>query len=188
MPDRPMRHRMPEAYDPVWGPQDGRWPDNTPDWFEPYQTFLEKYSPAFRKTRWRRFLSGLGFPLFQVTWGNELDPNMPGDADGVTVRPRLIQLSLPVRWNLFREFYYRPSEDVLKKWRLEGALILFRQVAYAEFWLELGLVRWPLAWLRNKAWWAGRAEERARELLDLWEWNEALKQNRLRGKAPEPPF
>lgn len=180
------RHRMPAPSDPVWGQPEVRWPDNTPDWFLPFEQFLEEHSPVFKKTLWRRVLSRIGYPVFSVCWGRDgsLDLNLPGDEEGVTAGPRLIQLSMRVRWNLFREFYYRPSTEILRKWRREGAFILFRQVAYAEFWLAGGFLTWPLAWRGNKSEWASRADQQARVLLTMWEQRQDPKERAEKRKDP----
>lgn len=153
----PERFHLPSPQDPLWGSLEVRSPDNTPDWLLPYERFIEKYCPTLKPWFWMRL---------QIDWCRDLEPLLPGDHEGVTVHPFLIQLSLRTRWLMF---YRKLSHD--------GVFVLFRQAAYAEFWRASPFI-WPLRWLADKPGWAVRAAARAEDLLALWLWNEEHQQQR----------
>lgn len=154
------KHRIPDPSHPMWGPREVRHPENTPGWFLPYETFLEKYSPAFRFLRVKklRIEFALTFPGCK---------KLPGDSEGITRFPWLICLHARTRWYMFREFIDPPPLETLNKWRTEGVRILFRQLAFAEFWQKHPLI-WPIQWTNDPERWRELAEERAGLLLLVW--------------------
>lgn len=142
----PNRIAMPGPDDPRWGPKVSRDPETIPGWMEPYNKFLDLNANVWKVGR------------FRISFDEDLPHSVPGDHHGRTMWPWHIRLSLRVRGSLFMARSTREASL--------GAQILFRQVAYAEFWQQDWL--WILRYWWNPSQWLNRAESRAAELMSHW--------------------
>lgn len=118
----------------------------------PWVKFLSKYTSLRRWPRLRiEFFREI--PVF-------LAHRFPGDEEGLTTSPWTIALTLRVRWLMFQRLLLD-----------DGVRVLFRQIAYAEFWQRQPFV-WPFRYFLDPDAWDRRADRRADDLLQIWQWNE----------------
>lgn len=142
---------------PIYNLNDGLnidWGVNSDFWKIPYTNFIIKYTKIKK-----HFIFG----TIKIRFLREISRHYPGDSDGITPNPYSIELSITTRWSLIRLNSHKKNKIFIK----EGLFVLFRQVAYAEFWQE-DLFFWFFKWLWDKKKWKKKAEERALGLIKIW--------------------
>lgn len=118
--------------------------DDRKNWFKPYQRFISEFCDI-------RPIYG----TVKIEFKHILPKRFPGDEEGVIILPWLIVLSNRVRTCLIQNVFLE-----------EGLYVLFRQIAYVEFWQDNPF--WVFSWLWNKKIWRERAHKRAEQLLEIW--------------------